>query len=87
MAYVHHSEATAADVLAGWQAAYGARTPVERELIAECHQRATETGQRIGFILMDAEVYWRGAGRLIHPRRWRSRAAACRRMLDYVASR
>jgi hypothetical protein len=87
MRHVHHTEATPADVLAGWQEAYNAKTPVERELIAECHARATETGSSIGFILMEAEHYWREFGRLVEPRKWRSKANACRRMLDYVASR
>jgi hypothetical protein len=79
--------ATPADVLAGWQEAYDARTAVERELIAECHARATDAGCSIGLVLMEAERYWRGPGRLVEPRRWRSRANACRRMLDHAASR
>ena len=87
MAHIPHTLATSADVLAGWMEAYRARTPVERELIAECHHRATETGLSIGFILMEAEHYWSDIGRIVEPRRWKARAAACRRMLDYVASR
>jgi hypothetical protein len=78
--------ATAADVLRGWQEAYGARTPVERELIAECHQRSQETGLTMFVILAEAERYWRSAGRAADPRRWRARAAACRRMLDHTPS-
>ena len=79
--------ATPADVLAGWQEAYGAKTAVERDLIAECHTRAAETGCSIGMVLMEAEHYWREIGRLVEPRRWRSKANACRRMLEHVASR
>lgn len=78
--------ATPADVLRGWQEAYGARTAVDRELIAECHKRAQETGLAIGTILMEAERYWRVFGRSAEPRRWKARAAACRRMLDHAAN-
>lgn len=87
MEHISHLEATPADVLAGWQEAYNATTKVERDLIAECHQRSQETGLSIGCILMEAERYWQVFGRSVEPRRWKSRAAACRRMLDYVASR
>jgi len=87
MRYVHHTEATPADVLQAWQEAYNAKTKVERDLIAECHQRAQETGLSIGFILMEAERYWLDIGRIVEPRRWKSRANACRRMLDFAASR
>jgi len=79
--------ATPADVLRGWQEAYNARTPLEREIIAECRRRAEESGHSIGLILMDAERYWLNAGRAVEPRRWKARAAACRRMLDHAASR
>lgn len=82
-----YKTATAADVLKAWQEAYGARTPIERAIIKECHERASVAGLSIGLVLMEAERFWQGAGRLTEPRKWRSRAAACRRMLDYAASR
>lgn len=79
--------ATPAAVARSWQEAYNARTPLERSLLAECQSRAEESGHTIGLVLMDAERYWRTAGRGVEPRRWKARAAACRRMLDHAASR
>ena len=78
--------ATPADLLRGWQEAYGARSPIEREIVAECFQRSEDTGASIVLVMMEAERYWQTAGRSAEPRRWKSRAAACRRMLDHAAN-
>jgi hypothetical protein len=56
-------------------------TKTERDLLTECETLAVETGQELRDLISDAEIYWRGSGRLVEPRRWRSRAAACRRLL------
>jgi hypothetical protein len=59
-----------------------ARTPTERELLAECERQAAETGALLRAVLADAVTYWHGAGRSVEPRRWRSRADAAQRLLD-----
>jgi hypothetical protein len=56
-------------------------TPTERDLLAECERLAVETGHDLRNLITDAERYWRGPGRAVEPRRWRSRADACRRLL------
>jgi len=56
-------------------------TNVEREIVEECQRLALETGDELRRLIMDAESYWRGPGRLVQPRRWKSRAEACRRLL------
>jgi len=57
-------------------------TPTETALLAECERLAAETGHALRDLIVDAESYWSGPGRLVEPRRWRSRADACRRLLD-----
>ena len=74
--------ATEADIIAGWCEAYGAETDDDRGLVARCYRKARETGLSIGLIFAEAER----AGR-IGGAEERARAAACRRMLDYAASR
>jgi len=56
-------------------------SPTERELLNECERLAAETGHALRDLITDAESYWRGPGRAVEPRRWRSRADACRRLL------
>jgi len=56
-------------------------TKTERDLLAECEALAVETGHELRALITDAESYWRGPGRAVEPRRWRSRADACRRLL------
>jgi hypothetical protein len=57
-------------------------TATERTLLDECRQIAARDGYQVRQVLVDAERYWRGPGRLVEPRRWRARAEACRRLLD-----
>jgi len=57
-------------------------TKTERDLLTECERLAVETGHELRALVADAESYWRGPGRRVEPRRWRSRADACRRLLD-----
>ena len=57
-------------------------TKTECEIVTECERLAAETGHALRDLIVDAESYWRGSGRLVEPRRWRSRADACRRLLD-----
>jgi hypothetical protein len=64
---------------------YQPRTAVERELFAECARIAVEQGTGVGCILLSAERWWETAGRQTRPTQWRSRASACRRMLDRAA--
>jgi hypothetical protein len=56
-------------------------TPTETEIVTECERLAVETGHELRALVADAETYWRGPGRAVEPRRWRSRADACRRLL------
>jgi hypothetical protein len=56
-------------------------TPTETALLTECERLAAETGHALRDLIVDAESYWSGPGRLVEPRRWRSRADACRRLL------
>jgi len=56
-------------------------TNVEREIVGECQRLALETGDELRRLIVDAESYWRGPGRAVEPRRWRSRVDACRRLL------
>jgi hypothetical protein len=56
-------------------------TTTERDLLSECERLALETGHELRDLIIDAERYWRGPGRRVEPRRWRSRADACRRLL------
>ena len=58
------------------------QTPVERELLAECANRARETGDGIATILAAAERYWEMHGKALLPRGWKARATAARRMID-----
>lgn len=67
-----------------WIEALGATTPVERELVRECFARSIESGESIFLIMQDAARYWRGAGRLVSPRTWKSRAAAAERLCRRV---
>ena len=59
-------------------------TPTERDLLTECERLAAETGHELRALITDAESYWRGPGRSVEPRRWRSRADACRRLLARI---
>jgi len=61
---------------------FAPRTPVERELLAECASRARVAGEGVATILAAAETYWHTHGRSQNPRGWRARATAARRMID-----
>jgi hypothetical protein len=57
------------------------QTAVERELLAECEQIATAHGLELADVLADAVKFWRGPGRSIRPRQWRSRVTAAERLI------
>ena len=57
------------------------QTPIEAELLADCSSRATMHGCPVADVLADAARFWTGAGRSMHPRQWRSRAAAAERLI------
>ena len=57
------------------------QTKTERELLAECEQIATAHGIELADVLADAVKFWRGPGRSISPRQWRSRVTAAERLL------
>ena len=57
------------------------QTKTERELLAECEQIATAHGLELADVLADAVKFWRGPGRSILPRQWRSRVTAAERLV------
>lgn len=56
-------------------------TAVEVELLGECTIIAQSHDLRLGDVLADAVKFWSGPGRSIHPRRWKARAEAARRLV------
>lgn len=63
------------------KAKYRPATAVEVELLGECTIIAQSHDLRLGDVLADAVKFWSGPGRSIHPRRWKARAEAARRLV------
>ena len=56
-------------------------TRVERELLAECRMIAAAESMELADVILDAQKFWIGPGRLINPRGWVARAAAAKRLV------
>lgn len=57
------------------------QTRTERDLLSECEGIAGMHGCDVSEVLTDAVRYWRGPGRSVRPRLWKSRADAADRLL------
>lgn len=63
------------------KAKFRPQTIVEVELLADCVIVANGSDLDLTAVLSDAVAWWSRCGRAIHPRQWRSRVEAARRLL------